>query len=104
MNLPASGNYIVWSRLKPIDASNNSYYLQIDNRCAIKVGDTDLLATAWTWVNWRDGDQTSPIRLHLPSGVHKVRIFGAEPNVGVDRLILTIDAGCVPSGTGDNCG
>jgi hypothetical protein len=103
VNLPATGDYIVWSRLKPIDASNN-YYLQIDNRCAIKVGDTDLPATAWTWVNWRDGDQTSPIRLHLPSGVHKVRIFGAEPNVGLDRLILTTDPGCVPSGMGDNCG
>jgi hypothetical protein len=39
----------------------------------------------------------------LASGTHSLKMYGNAPNVELDRVILTTDTSCTPTGTGDNC-
>ena len=105
VDLPAAANYFIWSRIRPADVAGKSYYVQVDRRCSIEVGGTDLEPGDWTWVNWRDGRLDAPVAIDkLTAGRHTVRIFGADPDVGLDRLLFTTDAGCRPRTADDNCG
>lgn len=104
VSIPQTGTYVVWSRIKAPDTTNNSYYLQIDGGCPINVGDLSTMpANAWTWVNYQNGSTGSVISLSLTSGTHQLVYNGREQGVQLDRIIFTGDATCVPTGTGDNC-
>jgi hypothetical protein len=86
------------------DGSANSYYLEIDDvLCGAVVGDTAIPANAWTWVNHRDGNANSKLTVHLKAGTHTMRLIGKETGVKLDRVILTSDTTCTPTGLGDNC-
>lgn len=103
VTLDTSTNYAIWSRILAPDSTNNSYYLQIDNLCAIKVGDSAIPTNQWTWVNYHDGSASSLINLQLSAGDHVVKLIGNEASVGVDKLVFLKDPNCVPTGLGDNC-
>lgn len=104
VSLPATGKHFIWSRVRPADSAGRAYLLQIDGHCAIEVGGTGLTSDAWTWVNWRDGRLDVPVAIDkLTAGQHTVRIFGADPNVGLDRLLLTTDGNCRPQAADDTC-
>jgi hypothetical protein len=103
-SVPENNTYAVWTRLLAPDSSNNSIYLQIDGGCAINVGDNNAIpANQFTWVNFQDGNTASPIIVNLPTGNHTLKLTEREGGVGVDRLIVTTNTACVPSGLGDNC-
>lgn len=97
--------YRVWSRIKAPDTTNNSFYLQVDGGCTILVGNSNSIpANTWTWVNYKDGNTSSFIDVALSAGSHTITIIGNEPGVGVDKLLMTKNLSCVPSGmSGDNC-
>lgn len=97
--------YRVWSRIKAPDTTNNSFYLQVDGGCAILVGNSNSIpANTWTWVNYKDGNTSSFIDVSLSAGSHTITIIGNEPGVGVDKLLMTKNLSCVPTGmSGDNC-
>lgn len=104
INISTEGNYYIWSRIIAADSANNSYYLQIDNGCAINVGDNaDISSNSFTWVNYQDGNSANPILVTLTAGTHTVKLIEKEPGVGIDKLIYTQDPSCTPSGTGNNC-
>ena len=104
VNVLATGKYFIWSRMRPADADRGAYLLQIDRHCSIRVGGTGLASDAWTWVNWRDGRLDVPVAIdRLTAGRHTVRIFGADPDVGLDRLLLTTDADSRPQAVDDTC-
>lgn len=104
VTVPTSGTYRVWSRIKAPDTTNNSYLLQVDGTTCYKVGDnTAIPANTWTWVNYQNGTTTSVISATLSAGSHSFVMYGNEPNVQLDRVVLTTDTACVPTGTGDNC-
>ncbi len=103
LSITQVATYTIWSRIKAPDSTNNSYYLQIDSQCGVKVGDAAIPTNTWTWVNYQNGNTSSPIQIPLSSGTHVVKLIGAEPNVGVDRLLFLTDASCIPTGTGDSC-
>ena len=98
------GTYRVWSRMKAPDSSNNSFYLKIDN-CAVLVGDSSSIpASTWTWVDYKNGSTSNKIEATLSPGDHVVTLIGNENGVGVDKILMTQDLSCVPTGTsGDNC-
>jgi len=102
-NLPTAGTYRVWSRIEAPDATNNSYYLQVDGGCPINVGDGTLVANQLVWVDYSDGVSTTKINMTLTAGNHTFVLTGHEPNVIVDRVVFAGDPNCVPTGTGDNC-
>jgi hypothetical protein len=103
ITIPSTLTYTIWSRMKATDTTNNSYYLQIDNSCGIKVGDSTLLTNNWTWINYQNGNTSSLIKVSLTSGTHVIKLIGSEPGVGIDRLLFLSDTTCIPTGTGDSC-
>lgn len=99
-----AGTYRVWSRILAPDATNNSYILEIDgSTCGIVVGDSAIPANTWTWVDYQGGTATSKVNVTLTAGTHTMTMIGREDNVQLDRVVLTTDTTCVPTGTGDNC-
>ena len=93
VTLPAegytAGTYKVWSRMKAADATNNSFYIQIDSTCPVLVENS---STSWAWV----ANQTN---VTLTAGNHVITIIGNEPGVGVDKILLTKNLSCIPDNT-----
>jgi hypothetical protein len=105
VSVPSDGTYRVWSRIMAPNTTNNSYYLEADGTtCGVVVGDSAITANTWTWVDYQGGTSTNKINLTLTAGTHSIRMLGKEQDVELDRVILTTDTTCVPTGTGDNCG
>ena len=102
VNISAAATYTVWSHLMAPDATNNSYLLEVDGTC-YTVGDAAIPANAWTWVNYKDGNTSSPVSINLSAGSHTLKMIGREPNVELDRVLFMSDQTCTPTGTGDNC-
>lgn len=105
ITIPADGTYRVWSRVQGPDTATNSFYMQIDNTlCSTSVGgSTSIPANTWTWVDYQNGTSSSKVNVTLTAGSHTITMAGKDANVEVDRVILTADTSCVPTGTGDNC-
>jgi hypothetical protein len=103
-SVPENNTYALWTRLLAPDTSNNSVYIQIDNDCAVNVGDSSSIpANQFTWVNYQDGNSASIITKSLTAGTHTIKLTEREGGVGVDRIIVTTNTSCIPTGTGDNC-
>jgi hypothetical protein len=103
VSVPSTGTYHVWSRIKAPDTTNNSFYFQTDNNCAITIGDSaSIPVNTWTWVDYKDGSTTTEADISLSAGTHPIELAGKEAGVQVDRVLLISDT-CVPTGTGDNC-
>jgi hypothetical protein len=103
-SVPEANTYTIWTRLLAPDTSNNSVYIQIDNDCAVNIGDNaGIPANQFTWVNYQDGNTASIISKSLAVGTHTIKLTGREGGVGVDRIIVTTNTACVPTGLGDNC-
>lgn len=101
--VPEDGIYHVWTRMWSTGISANSYWLQIDNGCGIKVGDSaSIINNSWQWIDYKNGDTTSLIALPLKFGSHTLKLIGGESGVKVDQIILD-NTGCVPIGLGTNC-
>lgn len=104
VNVPATGNYRVWSRVLTADATKNSFYMQIDQTsCNVNVAATSIAANTWTWLDYQSGTAASKFDVSLTAGSHTIILAGKDDNVEVDRIILTQDLTCLPTGTGDNC-
>jgi len=103
VSVPASGSYRVWSRIMAPDTTNNSYSLDIDGANCYTVGDSQIPANAWTWVDYQTGSSSSKIDVTLSAGTHNLKLVGREAGVAVDRVIMVADTTCVPTDTGNNC-
>jgi hypothetical protein len=60
----------------------------------------------WAWVDYENGNTADKIPMPIiAAGDHTIRLIGnaAEPGVKVDRILLTRDTACIPSGNGDSC-
>ena len=103
INLSEAGTYKIWSRLMAPDVTNNSYWLQVDGDCGTVVGDAAIAANSWAWVDYKDGTSANKVTVSLSTGSHTIKMIGRETGVKLDRLVLTTDLTCTPTGTGDNC-
>ncbi len=108
LNADQAGTYRVTARIMAPDTISNSFTLDIgDNNCGIKVGDSATIApNTWTWVDYKNGatNTNTKIDVVLAAGTHTVKMYGTEPGVKVDRvLLMKTSAICSPRGTGDNC-
>lgn len=101
--VPASATYRVWTRMYVPDTTNNTYLLEINGTTCATVGGTGVPAGNWVWVAHQNGNTSSKIDLALAGGGHNLKLIGNKPGVKIDRVVLTSDLGCVPTGFGDNC-
>lgn len=103
VDIPHDGTYKVWSRIMAPDSENNSYYLGVASDDCHVVGDAVIPANEWTWVDYKNNDSTDKIDLSLSAGTQQIQMIGREADVKLDRVIVSSDLECVPTGTGDNC-
>src|ERR1039458_4909252 len=62
LTISETGSYKIWSRIMAADNINNSFWLQIDNGCAVNVGDgASIPANIWTWIDYQNGTLTNKI-------------------------------------------
>lgn len=105
VNVPAKGKYRVWTHIYAPSGSDNGAYLRIDNTyCQITVGDNNSMpANQFAWVDYQDGNTNSKINADLTAGNHTLVFAGLDSGVGIDKVLLTADGTCVPTGDGSNC-
>lgn len=105
VNIPSATNYTLWVRMMVPDTTNNAINAQIDSTTCFNVGGSaSIPANTWTWVNYQNGVTGTPDTVNFgATGSHTVKLIGTDPGVSVDRIILTSDSNCTPTGTGDNC-
>jgi hypothetical protein len=112
VNIDTAGTYRIWSRIAAPDTTNNTYLLEIDGNTCFNVGgssvptfsggSTTRFASGST--NWLATTSSgSAVTLNFSVGTHTLKLIGNAPGVVVDRLIVTSDLTCTPTGTGDNC-
>lgn len=103
--VPSTGTYRVWSRIFAQNTTDNSFLMQADQTyCNISVGGGSAIApSTWTWVDYQNGSTSTKVTMDLTTGNHTFVLAGQDPSVMVDRVILTTDTSCTPTGTGDNC-
>ena len=101
---PTSGTYTVWTRMKVGSAPTEGYILQVGNQCNVLVGGANGSTTQWQWINYRDGNTNNKVSVQLEQGkAYTIHLAGRENGVKVDKLLLSLDPNCVPTGLGDNC-
>jgi chitodextrinase len=104
VDVPETATYVLWTRIMVPDTTNNSIDAQVDDTTCFNVGDSSSVpANTWTWVDYQGGITGTPNMINLTAGDHTLELIGTVPGVSVDRVILTADTTCIPSGTGDNC-
>ena len=108
VNVPATATYTVWTRMKAPSASQNTVNLQVDTTSCFNVGGGSLVAATWAnnatnWVNYQGGSTSNVVSMPLNAGSHTLKYVGVQAGVEIDRIIMTSDASCTPSGVGTNC-
>lgn len=103
LTVPTTGTYRIWSQVNAPDTTNNSVLLEVDGGSCYVVGDSNLNATTWTWVNHQNGSLSSKISTTLTAGSHTFKVIGREPSVKIGRILVVADQNCTPIGLGDNC-
>lgn len=110
VSIPGTGSYKIWTRMAAADTTNNTYLLDIDSSSCSTIGGssvpvyTSAQDTAGNrFVSGSSNWIAAPSMVTLSSGTHTLKLIGNAPNVVVDRLILTQDTTCTPTGTGDDC-
>lgn len=108
----SSGSYRIWTRMAAASTTANTYLLEVDGSSCYTVGGSSVPVYASNATqhfannssNWiAKTTSGSFIDTTLSSGSHTIRLIGNTGGVLLDRLILTADTSCTPSGTGDNC-
>jgi hypothetical protein len=105
VNIPKTGTYVVWGRVKAETDSNDSFYVSADS------GAKDIYDTAegkwssswqWTVVNGRGATggpgAITPRKFTLSAGNHTLRFDGREANSRLDKILITDDLAYVPTG------
>lgn len=108
MNVPAAATYVIWTRMKAPDTSHNSINLQVDGNTCFNVGGGSFTATSWgsgsgNWVKYQNGSVSNTITMTLSAGNHTFKYIGTQAGVEIDKVIITSDASCTPTGTGTDC-
>jgi hypothetical protein len=112
VSIDTVGTYRIWTRMVAPDTSNNTYLLEVDGNTCFNVGGSSVPTYAGgsttrfanNSTNWIATTSTgSAVSLNLAVGTHTIKLIGNAPGVMLDRLIVTSDLACTPTGTGDNC-
>lgn len=98
------GTYKVWSRMK-IPSANTGYILKVGDTCAKSQSPISSTPTnTWVWIDYYGGVSQEKNIITLSPGTHAIILTGVSDGVGVDKILLTQDLSCTPTGlSGDNC-
>lgn len=111
-SVSAAGTYRIWTRMAAPNSTDTSYRLEIDGTTCYQVGgsgvpiyasgaSTHFSAGTGNWISTTTTGTT--IDASLSSGSHALKLIGISTGVVIDRIIVTADLTCQPTGTGSNC-
>ncbi|MDD3322718.1 MAG: GDSL-type esterase/lipase family protein [Paludibacter sp.] len=98
VDFPHAGNYSVWARVYAFDANGDSYHLGLNSEVMLEKIDltnSTKVYKDFTWLHVATAKLTI-----LNSGVKGLDLFCNEPNLIIDKLILTLDENYSPLGAG----
>jgi len=98
VNFPHTGNYSVWARVYAFDAIGDSYHLGLNTNVLLQ--DIDLnnstkVYKSYTWLHVASGNLAVS-----STGIQSLDLFCREPNLIIDKLILSQNANYIPVGAG----
>ena len=94
IDIPTTGDYVIWGRVIAPDGGCNSFFTSIDG--GEHVAWHIPIGSVWIWVSV-NGNEQDPLILNLAAGIHTLRISGREDGTKLDRLLITNDMAFVPS-------
>ena len=94
-----TGTYYVWLRVWGMPRASSVYggTAGLDN--AMGLGARDVPSTEWVWINAEKSSDRAQV-VFPSGGSHDFSIWMREDGFRIDRVLLTTDAGYVPSGVG----
>lgn len=95
VDVPATGAYRLWARVKWEGECSNSFTVQIDDRPAFLFGE-DMTFGVWHWVK-HPVARMAPL-LQLEKGMHTIVFRNREDGVALDQILLASDKRFVPVG------
>ena len=115
--IQTAGTYHIWSRMAAPNSGSNSYMLEVTNNgvtnCFTVTGNANGLYSGTPATHFQSGNQNwtktaggSNITMSLTASSTSpttIKMIGTSADVYLDRVVMTTDANCTPTGTGDNC-
>jgi hypothetical protein len=99
-SVSAAGMFTIWGRVRAPSVDTNSFWVKVDNGAYIQWNNLPM-TTAWLWDDVHDSAMAdATMRYTLTQGMHSLSIVYREAGAGLDKLVVTSDAGLVPSGMG----
>ncbi len=96
------GTYRLWAHTYAQAVGNQALGITVDQSCPVTLGGSTTTIGTFTWTGNGVGS-TNPVSVSLSPGTHTMTVAGESPSIGVDRILLTTDSSCMPTGTGSNC-
>lgn len=114
VSVQTAGTYHIWSRMAAPNSGSNSYKLEVTSggttNCYTVTGNASGLYSGTPATHFQSGSQNwtktaggSPISMSLAAGTTTVKMIGTAADVYLDRVVMTTDTTCTPTGTGENC-
>ncbi|MDL1975736.1 MAG: endo-1,4-beta-xylanase [Deltaproteobacteria bacterium] len=92
IDIPTTGDYVIWGRAIAPDGGSNSFFTSIDG--GEHVAWHVQTGSVWT-LDSVNGH--GPLVFNLAAGTHTLKISGREDGTKLDRLLITNDMAFVPS-------
>lgn len=112
VSITSAGTYRIWTRMAAANSTDNTYLLEVDGNTCYTVGGSSVPTYASGATTYFNNDSSNwisktsggtQIDVSLAVGTHTFKLIGNAAGVVVDRLVMTQDTSCTPTGTGDNC-
>jgi hypothetical protein len=92
--VPVSGNYRIWGRIKAADTNDNSFFVSVDG-AEYALWDTPVSKT-WLWDPVADRGGDDPVIFSLDAGKHTLIVKLREDGTKLDRILVTGDMEYIP--------
>ena len=98
IDIPVSGNYVIWGRIFGLDQYVNSFFVSVDSDPHMIWDIQKHNRWEWDWISDRgpggqpnDKADRDPVIFNFSQGKHIIRIGNREKYTRLDRLVITND-------------
>ncbi|HUB93823.1 MAG TPA: hypothetical protein VMB52_04950 [Verrucomicrobiae bacterium] len=96
LQVPVSGTYTIWTRMRVVGSANHGILLRVDNSGCYDVGGSNTAPTnSWQWVDYSDGSDSNVVNVPLVAGKHTFQFVHTDSTIEVDRVTLVSGTGLV---------
>ncbi len=98
VDFPHTGNYSVWARVYAFDATGDSYHLGLNSAVLLEkidLANSTKVYGSFTWLHVANSNLTVS-----STGIQSLDLYCQEPNLIIDKLILSLNPNYVPTGVG----